>query len=174
MTWNMNNNGTSTDLFLWAVNPTTGAGTLIGTMTRDIDKDINTLKEEIDTTKVIIWKSSMTPTEIYDYGYVWEAIKGQWVEWFEWDRPAGWYPTNHVDVSLEVPSNVDYDTFISEFKKTFYDIASTVLYIHSIINVYNFGYGENNFGIMSAPTYHTIETTLSNNPTIQPLVPIIN
>ena len=165
--WSMNNNGTPDDIKYYALDTHEGTRILISKeVRRDQTNDINTEKEEIEKTKVIIWKSSMLPTNNYNYGYVWEAIKGEWVEWFEWDRPAGWYPTNHVDVSLEVPSDVDYDTFVTEFKKTFYDIASTVLYIHSIINVYNFKCGENNFGIMTAPTYHTIEVALSNDPSV--------
>lgn len=161
--WYLNENGTQNDIILLAINPSDDSGTLIGNMTRNSSADLNTEKENENLTKVIIWKSSQTPTNIYDYGSVAEQIKGEWVEWFEWDRPAGWYPTNHVDVSLEIPSDVDYDTFITEFKNTFYDIASTVLYIHSIINVYTFACGENNFGIMTAPTYHTIQLTLANN-----------
>ena len=78
-------------------------------------------------------------SDFYDYGYVYEEIKGEWVEWFEWDRPTNWYPTNHVNVAVEVPPGVEYDTFMNEFKKTFYDIASTVLYIHNVIDVYTFG-----------------------------------
>jgi len=121
----------------------------------------------INKSKIFIWKSSQTPTNIYDYGYVYEQIKGEWYEWYEWDRPKDWYPTNHVNVALEIPAGVNYEDFINEFKKTFYDIASTVLYIHNIIDVYIFGYNEKSFGFLGAPTYHTIEVTLSNNPALQ-------
>lgn len=119
------------------------------------------------------------PTDFYDYGYVWEVIKGKWIEWFEWDRPTNWYPTNHVNVSVEIPPEVDYDTFMNEFKKTFYDIASTVLYIHNVIDVYTFGDDKQweegqrpTFGIMTSSLYHSTDYTFTNNPTIKAFIPI--
>lgn len=113
----------------------------------------------------------------FDYGYVSDAIKGKWIEWYEWDRPKNWYPTNHVDVSVEVPPAVDYETFMTEFKNAFYDIASAVVYIHSIIEVYNFG-GDGtgsagsgasgmSFNMTAVPTYHTIEYCFTNDPNRQ-------
>lgn len=116
-------------------------------------------------------------TSFIDYGRVDEEIKGKWIEWFVWDRPTNWYPTNHVDVSVEIPPNVDYNVFMDEFKKTFYDIASTVLYIHNIIDVYVFGddkmWEESrapNFGIMTSSLYHSTDYVFTNNPTIQPFI----
>lgn len=114
----------------------------------------------------------------YDYGLITDEIIGKWIEWMEWNRPTNWYPTNHVDISVEVPAEIDYNTFMTEFKKTFYDIASTVLYIHSVIQVYTFG-NENqweagepvNFGIMTAPVYHSIEWAFTNDPARQAEVP---
>ena len=141
---------------------------VLGSCTRNSEKDIKIDREVNNLTQVDIWCAGQIPTNSYDYGYVWETIKGEWIEWFEWDRPSDWYPTNHVSVALEIPPYANYDTFINEFKKTFYDIASTVLYIHNIINVYKFGYGKNNFGMLSAPTYHTISVALTNNPNRQP------
>ena len=165
--WHVDNEGTLTDIeFVYFDNNNRMRS--IGNGTRVIEDDIKIEREVDNNAQVDIWKSDMTPVNIYDYGYVWEQIKGKWIEWFEWDRPAGWYPTNHVDVSLQIPADANYDEFINEFKKTFYDIASTVLYIHNIVNVYTFGYNENNFGIMTAPTYHTIEVTLTNHPSRQP------
>lgn len=121
------------------------------------------------------------PEDFYDYGYVWEDIKGKWIEWFEWDRPTNWYPTNHVNVAVEIPPEVDYDTFMTEFRTTFYNIASAVLYIHNIIDVYIFGDDKQweegqkpTFGIMTAPVYHDVDHTFTNNPTIKPFVPIPN
>ena len=118
-------------------------------------------------------------TSFYDYGYVWEDIKGEWVEWFEWTRPTNWYPTNHVNVSVEVPPGIDYTTFMDEFKRIFYDIASTVLYIHGIVDVYTFGDDElweegakPTFGIMTSQTYHEIEYTFTNNPNLKPFIPL--
>ena len=112
--------------------------------------------------------------DFYDYGYVWEDIKGEWVEWFEWTRPTNWYPTNHVNVSVEVPPGIDYPVFMDEFKRIFYDIASTVLYIHSLVDVYTFGDDElweegakPTFGIMTSQLYHEFEYTFTNNPNIK-------
>lgn len=117
--------------------------------------------------------------DFYDYGYVWEDIKGEWVEWFEWDRPTNWYPTNHVNVSVEVPPGIDYYTFMDEFKRIFYDIASAVLYIHSVVDVYTFGDDDlweegskPSFGIMSTQLFHQIEYTFTNNPNLKTFVPI--
>lgn len=119
------------------------------------------------------------PVNFYDWGLVSDDIKGKWIEWFEWDRPTNWYPTNHVNVSIEVPPAVDYTTFMNEFKRTFYDIASAVLYIHSVIDVYTFGddklweEGQKpNFGIMTSLLYHEIEHTFTNNPSIKAWIPI--
>ena len=108
-------------------------------------------------------------TSFYDFGYVSDTIKGQWISWTEWDRPKNWYPTNHVDVAVQIPPTIDYKTFMTEFKNTFYDIASAVLYIHSIIEVYTFG-DENpsgvsaNFGILTTPTYYAYEWAFTNDP----------
>ena len=119
------------------------------------------------------------PENFIDYGLVSEEIKGKWIEWFEWDRPANWYPTNHVNVSVEIPAEIDYDTFMSEFKKTFYDISSTVLYIHNVIDVYTFGDDklwevgkQPSFGLMTSQLYHEIEYTFTNNPTIKVPIPV--
>ena len=120
-------------------------------------------------------------TSFYDFGLVSEIIKGKWVEWTTWDRPTNWYPTNHVDVEVQVPPNVEYETFITEFKNTFYNIASTVLYIHSIVEVYTFGKdnpfntasddeatgGGANFDILTTPIYYTLEYTFTNDPARQ-------
>lgn len=167
--WHVDYEGTTNDIeFIYFDNNNTIH--TIGSGTRMSSADIKIEKIIDNNAQLDIWKSAQTPTNIYDYGYVWEQIKGEWIEWFEWDRPKDWYPTNHVNISLQIPADVNYDEFITEFEKTFYDIASTVLYIHSIINVYTFGYNENNFGIMTAPTYHTIEETLTSNPAIQPYI----
>lgn len=115
-------------------------------------------------------------TDYYDYGLVTDEIKGQWIEWFEWDRPTNWYPTNHCNVAVEVPPDVDYDTFMEEFKNTFYNIASTVLYIHEIIEVYSFGgngqggssstgsNGGMKMDFVRAPLYESSDYTFTNDP----------
>lgn len=124
---------------------------------------------------------SQNATSFYDLGYVYDIIKGKWIEWTTWDRPKDWYPTNHVDISVQIPSDVDYATFMTEFKNTFYNIASTVLYIHSIIEVYMFGKenpwqtsdadeasgGAASFDILTAPVYYDMEYTFTNDPARQ-------
>lgn len=126
----------------------------------------------------------------YDYGLVTDEIKGKWIEWYEWNRPTNWYPTNHVNVAVQVPAEVDYDTFMKEFKNAFYDIASTVVYIHSIIEVYTFGnenpgtggggaggtYGSNGtveYSILSTPLYHDITYSFTNDPHRQADIPVL-
>lgn len=79
------------------------------------------------------------PVDFYDFGSVSDDIPGHWVTWYEWDRPKNWYPTNHVDVSVNIPVDMDYETFMNIFKDTFYDMASAVLYIHQIAQIYMFG-----------------------------------
>jgi len=120
-------------------------------------------------------------TSFYDFGLVTDIIKGKWVEWTVWDRPTNWYPTNHVDVDVQIPPYVEYETFMTEFRNTFYNIASAVLYIHSIVEVYTFGKddpyntgnedeaigGGANFDMLSSPTYYTLEYTFTNDPARQ-------
>lgn len=77
----------------------------------------------------------------YDYGYVDDPIAGQWVTWFEWERDKNWYPTNHVQLSAQIPPEISYDQFLEEFKRIFYDISSTVVYIHQLVEIYVFGGG---------------------------------
>ena len=124
---------------------------------------------------------SENAVNFYDLGYVWEIIKGKWIEWTTWDRPKEWYPTNHVDVSVQIPADTDYQTFMTEFKNTFYNIASAVLYIHSIIEVYMFGKenpwmtsdadealgGAAQFDILTAPVYYETEYAFTNDPARQ-------
>lgn len=83
------------------------------------------------------------PVDFYDFGSVADQLDGHWVSWYEWDRDKNWYPTNHVDVSVEIPFDVDYETFMNVFKDTFYEIASAVLYIHEITQIYMFGNPDN-------------------------------
>ena len=112
--WKLNSLGTLEDIELYA-----GDTKISDFGTRTPTKDILIPQEDSNKTKVIIWKSAQTPTEIYDYGKVNEPIEGEWIEWFEWDKPKDWYPTNHVNVAVEIPAGVEYDGFIEEFKKEF-------------------------------------------------------
>jgi hypothetical protein len=82
---------------------------------------------------------TQSPVSFIDYGKVDEKIIGHWEQWTNFDRPEGWYPTNHVEIALETPADEEYEVFIKEFTKAFYDLASTVLYIHDIVQVYTFG-----------------------------------
>lgn len=78
----------------------------------------------------------------YDYGSVEDDLSGHWITWYEWERPKNWYPTNHVQLSAEIPPEMNYNNFMDEFKRIFYDISSAVLYIHDIIEIYTFGGNE--------------------------------
>ena len=107
----------------------------------------------------------------YDYGSVEEKIQGRWVTWYEWDRPAEWYPTNHVNVLVNVPATMDHDTFMTHFTNSLYEIASAVLYVHSTVETYSIArdnrweQGDDiQYGIMVAPTYQTETFVLSNDP----------
>jgi len=121
---------------------------------------------------------SENAVSFYDLGYVYETIRGKWIEWMTWDRPKNWYPTNHVDISVQIPSDIDYRTFMTEFKNTFYNIASAVLYIHSVIEVYVFGKenpwdeeggggGAASFDILAAPVHYDMTYTFTNDPARQ-------
>lgn len=104
------------------------------------------------------------PVSFIDYGYVRDKIKGHWIQWIEWDRPQNWYPTNHVEVSVEVPSTIDYDTFMKEFMKTFYEIASTVVYIHRLIEEYSFNLVDGGMSIVTTQIQDQLEYTISADP----------
>lgn len=116
-----------------------------------------------------------------DYGYVDEVIKGKWIEWWEWDRPKNLYPTNHINIELNVNINNDnnesYEETIRKFKIRFYALASAVLYIHEINMSYNFGDYDKNIpfngntnvqcGIMSAPVISSIRHSVACDPSRQ-------
>lgn len=78
-------------------------------------------------------------TKFYDYGFVTEQVEGEWREWWEWNRGSQWYPTNHVRVEMKIPTGVDYVEYVERFTEQFYNIASTVLYIHEITTSFYFG-----------------------------------
>lgn len=108
-----------------------------------------------------------------DYGDL-SPIKGKWVQWYEWDRPADLYATNHVNIELKTDVNISTEDAILKFKERFYPLASTVLYIHNISFSYSFGdtspdgAGNVTFGIMTAPHYNTNEYAFTCNPNMQP------
>lgn len=110
------------------------------------------------------------PVDFYDFGSVAEQLRGHWVSWYEWSTRGDWYPTNHVDVSIEIPFSMDYDTFMNVFKDTFYQMASAVLYIHQITQIYMFG-DPNNSGLteiqpmslLTTQSYKTEEQCFTND-----------
>ena len=134
-----------------------------------------------EKTEVVINTKTPTYDSILDYGNVADPIKGRWVEWFEWDRNPDWYPTNHVEVLTEIPVDIPYEVFSKNFAETFYNIASTVVYIHSLVNTYIFGKKNSNFiqndiersdleyTLLAGPIYNTQEHYLGNDPARQPL-----
>ena len=115
------------------------------------------------------------PIDFYDFGNVSEQIVGHWVSWYDWDRPKGWYPTNHVDVCVELPVDVTYEDFMNIFKDTFYEMASAVLYIHQITQLYIFGDANNDgtteiqpMSLITTQTYDTEEQCFTNDPEFKP------
>ena len=102
-------------------------------------------------------------SESISYGLVTDKIKGQWVEWWTWDRPRNAYATNHVEVEINISAGENYDEVVERFYRQFYNMASTVLYIHRLVTVFHFGNNmlqsvdsQNDFqnislGIMTAP-----------------------
>lgn len=118
-----------------------------------------------------------------DYGYVKNRIKGQWVEWWDFERPSDLYPTNHVEIEINILSNENYEQAVTRFYKQFYSLASTVLYIHRLITTYNMGNnlatgitadnpnggdGRILMGIMTTQPYVNQVITVTNDPARQP------
>ena len=103
-----------------------------------------------------------------DYGSVTEDVGGYWDEYWSWDRPRSAYATNHVEVEVNILAGENYDEVIERFYQQFYNLASTVLYIHRLVTVFNFGQSGSSatttdgtvqdfsFGIMTSP-YATYE-----------------
>ena len=112
-----------------------------------------------------------------DYGYIRDAIKGKWYQWWDWERDPNYYPTNHVEVTLSPKNTGDIDKALERFFSQFYKIASTVLYIHRITLNYSFGnttaYAQNAdgtvdgailFGFMSGQPISYEKHYLTNDP----------
>lgn len=76
---------------------------------------------------------------VENWGKVNEALVGRWVEYVEWTRPSNLYPTNHVELQLSIPAEESYYDFMEKFLERFYNLASTVLYIDRIIQLYSYG-----------------------------------
>ena len=117
--------------------------------------------------------------EIIDYGLITTKIMGEWVEWWEWDRSSAWYPTNHVDVEMKLPIGVNFEDYTDRFIDQFYNLASTVVFIHSIIQSFYFGkdiagtVADPNsitgasFGIITGQPYQEEWMVVTSNPQIQ-------
>ena len=113
-----------------------------------------------------------------NYGNITTKVKGEWVEWWEWDRNPNYYPTNHVALEMKMPIDVDFTEYADTFVEQIYNLASTVVFIQSITESFYFGKDTTDatnpkenlgapFGIATgAPiSYQTI--TLTSNPMIQ-------
>ena len=74
-----------------------------------------------------------------DYGSITKSTAGEVVEWWEWDRDPIWYPTNHVDVEVKLPAGANFKEYVDTFVEQFYNIASTVVFIHQITESFYFG-----------------------------------
>lgn len=73
------------------------------------------------------------------YGLVSESTEGEWVEYWKWDRSSNWYPTNHVDLEMKLPPGVNFSEYVNTFIEQFYNLASTVVFIHQITESFYFG-----------------------------------
>lgn len=117
-----------------------------------------------------------------DYGEISDEIIGEWVEWWEWDRKNIWYPTNHVELEMKLPVGVNFEDYIQRFIDQFYGLASTVIFIHTIVQSFYFGKDITSgtdpneltgasFGIMTAPPYTEEWMCVTSDPSIQILKP---
>lgn len=127
---------------------------------------------------------STNAVKVIDYGEITDNILGEWVYWLQWDRNPQWYPTNHVEVELKMPSGVDMDNYTNVFAEQFYELSSAVLYIHRLIQSFYVGNDVSNsntpvikddkgnvigmigapFGIMNGPIYQTQWIALTSDP----------
>ena len=119
-------------------------------------------------------------TDDIDYGYITDKIEGEWFGWWKWDRKGIWYPTNHVIAEVKLPIDVKFTEFIDTFVEQFYGIASTVIYLHGIIESFYFGEDTSNdnsgsttdntnkqLGIATGAPIMDYEITVTSNPHIQ-------
>lgn len=116
-----------------------------------------------------------------DYGTITEYTGGKYVDYWLWERDPKYYPTNHVNVEIKIEASDDQENIINRFYKQFYDLASTVLYIHRLTCSYFFGNTTDNVstGIVSpidSPVFFGIQTgqsvsyevyTLTSDPDVQ-------
>ena len=77
----------------------------------------------IPTTKPLDYGSVLNSEPFgEDYGFVKDAVKGKWYQWWTWDRPKNLYPTNHVKIELKMGIGADSEKTLEEFKYKFYKL----------------------------------------------------
>lgn len=102
-----------------------------------------------------------TKIGVESFGAVNDALVGRWVEYFEWERPSNLYPTNHVELQVSIPAEESYYNFIEKFLERFYNLASTVLYIDRIIQLYYYGVNnEYSYGTLLDDTALSVENSV--------------
>lgn len=95
------------------------------------------------------------------FGGVNEELIGRWVEYFEWERPSNLYPTNHVELQVSIPAEEKYYDFIEKFLERFYNLASAVLYIDRLIQLYYYGINTDySYATLLDDTLMSVENTV--------------
>lgn len=123
----------------------------------DLDPEADDIPEELrDYARHLVEQYYIDITG-EDYGWVYTPIRGKWVKWWKFNRPKNLYPTNHVVVDVDMKVGVDATNLLDEFKNKFYNLVSTVLYIHKIIQSYAIG------SELSAPTQGNISYTYAKD-----------
>ena len=89
-----------------------------------------------------------------NYGSITDFTGGHYVDYWLWERDPNYYPTNHVNVEIKIEASDNQENIINRFYKQFYDLASTVLYIHRLTCSYFFGNSTDNVsvGVVSPDT----------------------
>lgn len=82
-----------------------------------------------------------------NYGTIEEYTDSEYVDYWLWDRDSMYYPTNHVNVEIKIEASDNQENIINRFYKQFYDLASTVLYIHRLTCSYFFGNSSENVSV---------------------------
>lgn len=107
---------------------------------------------EVGEPDIIYGTISDSVSDTINYGTISETAEGEWVEYWKWDRDKNWYPTNHVDLEMKLPPGVNFSEYVDTFVEQFYNLASTVVFIHQITESFYFGND-------TATSYNTTVTT---------------
>lgn len=123
----------------------------------------------------------------YDYGFVTDKIYGKWYQWWDWKRDPNYYPTNHVQVTVNLNPNTTEQEELERFYYQFYNIASTVLYIHNLqiklvfgssskykLNEDGTSVGSFNFGFMSGQPITYERHFFTSDPSVFPTSLLLN